>query len=66
MCDSNDQSDEHAETDENDDPSVEVDADSRLSFVRVVPSESLAQKKNIPAHKKNVLILWPIRLSLKE
>ena len=52
MSDSNEQSEEHAETDENDDSFAEVDADGKFSFTRVVPDEALMQNKNIPEHKK--------------
>ena len=48
---SNNQSDEHAQTDENNAFSAEEDVVTRLSFIRAVPDEYHIQKKNIPEHE---------------
>ena len=52
MSDSNNQSNEHTETDENDDSSAEADVYSRFSFTRTVFDEAPMQKKKILEHKK--------------
>ena len=50
--DSNDQSEEHVETDENDDSDTETDDHRRFSFTRTIHDEAHIQKKNISKLKK--------------
>ena len=57
ISDSNELSEEHAETDENDDSDAEIDADGRLSFPRTVPDENHMQKKKILEFKKKLMML---------
>ena len=52
MSNSNNQRDEHVETDRNDNSSEKVDVDSRFNFKRTVPDEASMHKKNIPEDKK--------------
>ena len=52
ISDSNNNSDEHVETNENYDSSVEVDVDSRFNFERTVPDETPMQNQNMPEHEK--------------
>ena len=50
--DSNELSEEYAETDEDDDPDAETDADGRFNLTWTVPDKTPMQKKNIPEFKK--------------
>ena len=47
MLESNDSSDEYAETNENDELFVEVDVDNRFVFVRAVPDKAPTPNKHV-------------------